>query len=305
LPLRDGASQFTFRLAGAASGDRQTADARYVSADYFRALRIPVLRGTTPVIDAPITFGAAADRFEGQRPIAVSASAGERFWPGEDAIGKVIDGGWFEAIVVGVVGDVRQVGLAESPGPTLYFADGPQINATVVVRTAGDPGLLAGPIRAAIREIDPNQSIRSVVALRDVMADSVASDRFFTLLYVAFGALGLTLAAVGVYGVVSYSVGMRTREIGVLVAVGADPAAILKGVVERGMRPVFAGVALGSPAALLLARVIEHQLYGIGANDPSSFFVAPAVLLSVAALACYVPARAAARIDPVIALRSE
>ena len=308
LPLRDGASRFAFRRSDgsdAAGGERLVADARNVSADYFRALRIPVLRGTTPVRDAPITFGAQSDRFEGQRPIAVSVSAAERFWPGEDAVGKVIDGGWFEAVVVGVVGDVRQVGLAESPGPTLYFADGPQINATVVVRSTGDPALLAGPIRGAIRELDPNQSIRSIALLRDVMADSIANDRFFTLLYLGFGALALTLAVVGVYGVVSYSVGLRTRELAVRAAVGASPAAILRSVFAGGLRPVLAGIALGSLAALALARTIEQQLYGIDAHDPWSFAVAPAILVAATLLACYAPARTAARTDPTVALRSE
>ena len=307
LPLRDGASRFTFRVMGDRdpNGRSETADARNVSADYFQALGIPVLRGATPLTDPPITFGAQADRFEGQRPIAVSASAAERFWPGEDAIGKVIDGGWFEAVVVGVVGDVRHVGLAESPGPTLYFADGPQINATAIIRSEGDPALLTGPVRAAIRELDPNQSIRSMVTFRDLMADSIASDRFFTLLYVAFGALALTLAAVGVYGVVHYTVGQRTREIGLRIAIGASPGAVLKTVFARAMRPVVAGVVLGSLSAAMLARGIQQQLYGVDAYDPWSFLVAPIVLFAAAMLACYAPARTAARVNPVVALRSE
>ena len=308
LPLRDAATPFEFQLvdaSGRAADDRQRADTRSVNPDYFEAMGIPLLRGTTLTADARFTFGAQRDSVDGPRPLVVSASAAQRFWPGEDPIGKTIRGGFFDARVVGVVGDVRQIGLAQAAVPTFYMPETPQITATLIVRAAGDPQLLVAPIRDAIRDFDRDQPIRSIATLRDVAADSIASDRFFTLLYVAFGGLALTLAAVGVYGVVAYSVGLRTQEIGLRVAVGARAGDILRGVVGSGMRPVVAGVAAGVGLAMLLAKLIERQLYGVSASDPATFLGAPGVLIAIALLACYLPARRAAKIDPVVALRTE
>jgi ABC-type antimicrobial peptide transport system permease subunit len=185
------------------------------------------------------------------------------------------------------------------------MAETPQAVATLIVRTSGDPALLAGPVRDAIRSLDVDQSVRTIDTLADIRADSIATDRFFTFLYVTFGSVALVLAAVGVYGVVAYSVGLRTQEIGVRVAVGARDADILRAVIGRGLAPVIAGAALGCAAALALTRLIAHQLYSIGATDPATFVAAPSLLVAVAALACYVPARRATKVDPIAALRSE
>jgi predicted permease len=307
LPLRDRPFSFEFRRAdgsGGPNGQPLRSAQRNVSPEYFRAMGIPLLEGATLGDDPPLTFGAQRDSFAGPRPLVVSASAAAKFWPGEDPIGKVVAGSWYECVVVGVVGDVREA-LAQEAAPMLYMAETPQTVQTLIVRTTGDPALLAGPIRELIRGLDVDQSVRTIDTLNDVRAESIASDRFFTFLYVTFGALALALAAVGVYGVVAYSVGLRTQEIGVRIAVGARAADILGGVIGQGLAPVLGGAALGSAAALVLARLIAHQLYSIGAADPVTFVAAPGVLVAVALVACYVPARRATKIDPVAALRSE
>src|SRR6185369_10822982 len=259
--------------------------------------------GTTLGEDAHLTFGETRDSFDGPRPVVVSESAARAFWPGEDAVGKTIAGGFFQAVVVGVVGDVRAARLAESPAPMFYMPEVLGIVATLVVRTSGDPALMAGAVRGAIREIDPQQSIRGMTTLHDVTAGSIANDRFFALLYTTFGSLALALAAVGEYGVVAYAVGLRWQEIGVRIAVGARDVDIARSVIGGGMRPVLTGVAMGAALALPLAQLIARQLYGVGANDLATFVTAPLVLIGAALLACYLPARRAARTDPIAALR--
>ena len=164
---------------------------------------------------------------------------------------------------------------------------------------------LAGPIRQVIRELDPNQPIRSIATLRGVMSESIARDRFFTVLFGMFAGLALVLAAVGVYGVVAYSVGQRTQEIGVRMALGAWAIDVLRMVLTEGMFLVFGGIALGALSALLLTRALQSQLYGVSAQDPIAFVIAPTILAGVTLLACYVPARRATRIDPMTALRND
>jgi ABC-type antimicrobial peptide transport system permease subunit len=165
--------------------------------------------------------------------------------------------------------------------------------------------LLAAPIRAAVREIDPNQPIRRIATLEDVMSDAIARDRFFTLLFGLFGGLALALAAIGVYGVLAYSVGQRTREIGVRLALGAQPTDVRRMIVREGMALVGAGVVLGALASLGLTRALASQLHGIGARDPLTFVAAPAVLVMIALAACYLPARRATRIDAFEALKMQ
>ena len=181
----------------------------------------------------------------------------------------------------------------------------PRGQATLAVRATGDSLGLAGPIRQIIHEVDPNQSIRSVATLGGVMAESIARDRFFTFLFGAFGALALGLAAVGIYGVLTYAVSQRTQEIGVRMALGARGTDVVRMMVGKGMLLVGAGAALGTGAALLLSRVLESRLYGISATDPLAFIAALGFFATVALLASYLPARRASRVDPMVALRTE
>ncbi|HVL67997.1 MAG TPA: ABC transporter permease [Vicinamibacterales bacterium] len=270
-----------------------------VSPGYLRTMGIPLLRGEP----LPESWPQGAPY-----PFLVSEAAARRFWPGEDPVGQIVRANYGgRAIVVGVVGDVRQNGLTEEPPPVVYFnhRTAPRTLTTVVVRTSGDPMLLAEPIRTAVREIDPNQPIRRIATLGSIMSESIARDRFFTLLFGLFGGLALALAAVGVYGVLAYSVGQRTQEIGVRMALGAQAGDVLRMVLREGMLLVGAGVVAGASAAVLFTRVLQNQLHGISTTDPLTFAAAPAVLLAVALVACYLPARRATRVEAVRALRAD
>ncbi len=191
--------------------------------------------------------------------------------------------------------------------PTIYIPAmvSPGILWTLVVRTSGDPSALAGPVRDVIRNLDRKQPILAVATANDVISESIAQDRFFTLLFLLFGGLALGLAAIGVYGVLAYSVGQRIPEIGVRMALGAGTGDVLRMVVGGGMQLVVTGVAIGALSSLLLTRALESQLYGVSTTDPLAFVVALVVLTAVALLACYLPARRATQIDPVTALRAE
>jgi predicted permease len=302
FPLRDERNVFAYARTdgrGPADGSPLRADTRYINPDYIKAMGIALKRGEP--LPPQRTKGAPA-------PMLLSESAARRFFPGEEAVGQPMKASWGTSLlVVGVVADVRQSGLDEEPMPSVYLlqSTAPRLMATVVVRTQGDPLALAGPVRQVIRELDPNQPIRSVSTLRGVMSESVARDRFFTLLFGMFGGLALVLAAVGVYGVVAYAVGQRTKEIGMRIALGARSADVLRMVVKEGMMPVLVGIVIGGAASLLLTRALQTQLYGISTKDPVAFLIAPAVLLTAALLACYIPARRATRIDPMMALRNE
>jgi predicted permease len=270
-----------------------------VSPGYIGAMGIPLMRGEP----LPERWAEGAPF-----PFLVSEAAARRFWPGQDPLGQIVRANYGgRAVVVGIVGDVRQHGLGEEPPPVVYFNQrtAPRIVTTIVARAAGDPLLLVEPIRASIREIDSNQPIRSISTLDRVMAESIARDRFFTLLFGLFGLLALVLAAVGVYGVLAYSVGQRTREIGVRIALGAQVRDVLRMVLREGMLLVCAGVALGGLASLAVTRALASQLHGVSATDPFTFAVAPAVLVIVALAACYLPARRATRVEAVTALRAE
>lgn len=289
--------------SGAEGGGPLQVDNCLVSTGYLRTMKVPLLRGA-PLPDRR-TPGTPV-------PFLVNETAARRFWPGQDPVGQIVRGNYGapttrEAVVVGVVGDVHQLGLTEEPPPVAYFHHRTSARSvtTVVARTAGDPLVLTEPIRQIVRELDPNQPIRSIAALSEVMSESIARDRFFTILFGVFGALALVLAGVGVYGVLAYSVSQRTQEMGVRMALGARAADVLRIVIGGAMWPVSAGVILGALASLLFTRVLTSQLYGVSATDSVAFVTAPAVLMAVALLACYIPARRATRIDPITALRDE
>lgn len=301
FPLHPGAFSLEYtRADGEAAADEAGvhADTRYVDPGYLRTMGIPLLRGehlpTTLADGAPV-------------PVLMSESAARRLWPNQDPLGRMINVPWGQSEVVGIVGDVRQIGLAEAPQPAVYFPQliAPRLMATLVVRTAGDPAALAAPIRGLIKEVDPNQPIRSILPLEEVMAESIARERFFTLLFAVFGGLALALAAVGIYGVLAYSVRQRTQEIGVRIALGAGAGDVLRMITGAGMKVVGLGVLIGTAAALGLTRVLASQLYGVGATDPLAFAGAIAFLGAVALLAMYIPARRAMRVPPMTALRPE
>ena len=313
FPLRhEGGPKVEFHRAdgtGVSDGSPLQADLRYVSPDYFRAMGIPLLRGE------PLPVHRRADERDLWRrasgtpePILVSETTARRYWPGEDPVGQRVNFiGFTEATIIGIVGDVRRHELAEEPTPAVYFRQviAPRSFVTFAVRAEGDSRTLAGPIRQIVHEVGPNQSIRSIATLGDVISDSIARDRFFTVLFAVFGGLALVLAAVGIYGVLAYTVSQRTQEIGLRMALGARPTDVLRLTVGKGMLPVGVGLALGTGAALLLSRVLESQLYGISTTDPTVIVAALGFFATIALLASYLPARRASRVDPMVALRTE
>ena len=284
------------------------ADTRFVHPDYFRAMRIPLRRGE-PLPNRLQPLERREDVHGGPPPLPalISEGAARSWWPNRDPIGRILVAPWGRLIVKGIVGDVRQRKLAEDPVPAIYLPQmvAPRLLTTLAVRAAADPRELVGPIRQVIHQLDPDQPIRRIETMSDVISDSIARDRFFTLIFVGFGVLALLLAVVGVYGVLTYSVGQRTKEIGVRMALGARAGDVLRLVVGGAMWLVFGGIALGGLASLWLANLLRSQLYGISTADPLAFGAALCALAGAAILACYVPARKAARIDPIAALHHE
>jgi predicted permease len=299
LPLAGAGEPFEFTRTDHPAGETTLRmDARFVSRGYFAAMGVP-LRAGELFDDEP------AGEYP---PIVLSEAAARRLWPEGDAVGRLVQAFWGgDALVVAVVGDVRQMELASEPEPAVYLpqAIAPRSFTNLVVRTEGDPLPLARTIRAIILEGDPNQPIRSIMTLGEILSESLARDRFFTLLFGIFGALALLLAAIGIYGVLAYSVGQRTREFGVRMALGARAADVLRMVIASGLGLVATGIVLGLLAAFALARLMAGLLYGVTTTDPVTFAAVPVLLAAVALLASYIPARRATRVDPMRALRSE
>ncbi|HKC85992.1 MAG TPA: FtsX-like permease family protein, partial [Blastocatellia bacterium] len=209
--------------------------------------------------------------------------------------------------IVGVVSDVRHEGLEKEPQPEMYVPDrqSPDSEMNLVIRAVVDPSSLAAAVRGAVSAIDPDQPVANIKPMSRLLADSVARPRFNYLLLTVFAAVAMILTITGVYGVMSYAVARRTREMGIRLALGARGQDVLKLVIGQGMKPVIAGVALGLAGAYALTRVMATLLFDVSATDPSVFIGVAALLATVALLACYLPARRATKIDPVIALRRD
>jgi predicted permease len=283
-------------------GREPEADNRMATPDYFRSMGIPLVRGRVFT---------AADGPDAPHVAIIGASFAARYWKDEDPVGRRLNLGdaehpdWFE--IVGVVGTVHSFGLEEKAHDDLYrpFAQVwfPLISFTV--KTSADPAQITAAAKAAIWKLDPTQPFYKVIAMEDLSAESVALRRVSTLLLAAFSAIALILAAVGIYGVLSYSVAQRTHEIGIRSALGASPGNILRLVLGEGARIAAAGTGLGLAAALALSQLLGSLLYGVSARDPLTFAAVAALSSAVALAACYVPARRATRVDPLVALRHE
>jgi predicted permease len=306
LPLERGGNQYMF-IEGQTNG--ASVDYRSVTPDYFRALGVPVGQGRVFT---------DADQQGGDPVAVVNASFARLYLSGRDAVGRTVtmnDRKEVARRIVGVVGDVKsEIGTPVPPTVFLPSAQTPAgysrlfgvwFPTHVLVRAAGDPSALAAAVKNAIHDTDPRVPVGRVRGLADVLTQSVAFQRFQMLLLSAFAALALVLAAVGLYGVMSYVVTQRAHEIGVRVALGAVPADVLGMVLGRGLVLAAAGAVLGLGGAAALTRLLRSQLYGIQAADPATFAEVTALLVLVALAACIVPAWRAARVDPVVALRSE
>jgi len=240
----------------------------------------------------------------------INETFARRLFPGEDPIGKRVHvsmGPLAFREVVGIVADTKQYGL-DHDGSSQFYEPYGQLafsSLTLVVRTAGDPAALTTALRGAVRAIDPDVPVERVRRLDDLVAESLATERFSALLLGAFAASALFVAMIGLYGVMAYTVGQRTLEIGIRMAHGARPARVLGLVLGEGLGLTAAGIGLGLAAALAGGRLISSQLFGVTTTDPLAFTLGPAALLVVAAAACAVPAWRAARVDPIVALRAE
>jgi putative ABC transport system permease protein len=284
-----------------ADGVPPTTQVNFVSEGFFGTMGMPVLRGRdfTP-----------ADR-AGSAPVAlVGEELARRAWPGRSPIGerlRVLGPPEFVATVVGVVGNVRQFTVSEPPTPQLYLAkaQNPGIFSSVVARTDGDPDALGDALLGAIWSVDPDQPVWKIRSMESLVARDLAPQRFTAVLCGSFAALALLLAMVGVYGVMSYAVAQRTREIGIRMALGAGRSEVERMVLWRGLRIIAVATVLGLAAAYGAARLIASQLFGVPPTDPVTFAAVPFGLAAVAMVACWLPARRAARVDPVVALQAE
>jgi putative ABC transport system permease protein len=306
LPLLGG-WQSSFRLEGRPEplpGQLPSADIARVMPDYFRAMGVRVREGRV------FTERDTADL----TPVAIVDETFVRsHYPGESALGKRLRFGalddakarWIE--IVGVVAHVKNYGVDEDSRVEVYlpYEQSPVSGVTLVVRSEGDPAAMAAPLRAAVRAVDPELPLYAVRTLPELVSDRTAQRRLAVMLISVFATVALLLAAVGIYGVMSYAVAQRTQEIGIRMALGAEREEILRMVLRHGTLMAVSGVALGLLASFVLARLITSLLFQTSAADPPTFSVVPLVLIAVAVLACYVPARRATRVDPLVALRSQ
>ncbi len=270
-----------------------------ISSDYFRTMGVPLIGGR---------YFTDADREGSPGVIILTESFARRYFPGENCLGRRIMN-WLQKndwlTIVGVVGDVRSGEEGASPAMYLPYLQVGSPHMTFLVRTAGNPMLWAGPVRRVVASVDKDQPIHDLASLDELRAGSLTSRRVNLLLLAAFAALGLILAAVGIYGVVAYSVSQRTHEIGVRVALGAERGDVLKIVVGQGLRAVLIGTGIGVAVSIGLTRFLQTMLFGVKPTDPVTLVTVSLVLLAVAWLACYIPARRATKVDPIVALRYE
>ena len=292
----------SFTIYGRPEGaDEGNAQVRSVTPGYMETLRIPLRAGR--LVEARDSENAA-------RVAIISEAAARRFWPGENPIGKQLRLHVNESVraprdIIGIVGDVRTRGLELDPVPVVYVphAQYGAESMTIVARTSGDPMPALPQLKSILKITAPGVALSRARTLEDAVAANVAEPRFRTLLLAIFAIVSVALAAVGLYGVVAFSVSQRRAELGLRIALGADPASVLRLVLREGMTPVAAGILIGLSGAALLARVMKTLLFDVDTLDPLTFGAVALTLTVVAFVACYVPARRATTVDPATALR--
>jgi putative ABC transport system permease protein len=304
IPLAGDRSTSGLTIEGrpAAPGEQREVHFRVVTPGYFRTMRIPLSAGREMT---------GQDGQKTERVALVNQTMARKYWPGDDAIGKRIKLGpnanspWVS--IVGVVGDVRNFGLENEALPEAYvpILQSPSSRMRLVVKTAVEPLSLVSTVKEAVRSLDRDIPFSQVATMEQLLAKSVAQRRLNLSLLGVFAVIALVLAASGIYGVMNYAVSMRTREIGVRLALGAQSSDILRLVVEQGMRLALAGVGFGIISSLALTRLMTTLLYGISAADPLTFIAVTALLVIVTLVACWIPARRATKVDPMAALRFE
>ena len=321
-PLSPGDNWCAFAIEGRPDppkGDQQQAATRAVSNDYFRTLQIPLRKGRF-FNEADARIALPLIRWYDQQPypehfnepqaapaVMINETMARIYWPNEDPLGhrlRIIASPWMT--VIGVVGDVHHTGLNTRPNPEVYLShlQEPSGSLAVMVRTAGDPKQLAAAARGQVRALDKDLPV-VLTTMDQVFADSVAGQRFNTLLLGIFAALALVLAMIGVFGVINYSISQRTHEIGIRLALGAQRRDVFQLVIGQGLVLALLGVAIGSAGAFALTRLIAGLLYGVSPTDAATFVAVSVLVTMVALLACYLPARRATKVDPLVALRYE
>ena len=306
LPITDGFINLAFDIPGTpppSAGTSRTASFVSASPDYFRVMGIPLLAGRL--------FN-EHDGLKAPRITVISQAFARMHFPNQDPLGRHLSFGFpFENVgdreIVGVVGDVRDVSLGQAPAPMMYvpFAQAPFWGGNLIVKSSLEPASVAGAIRYQVHQIDKDLPVTDIALLPDALGASMAQPRFRTLLLGLFAAMALTLAAVGIFGVISYSVSRRTNEIGVRVAMGAQSSDVLRQVLGEGARLAIAGLAVGLAASLIATRFMSTLLFGVKSFDPLTFGAVALILTGVTLAACYFPARRATRVDPILALRYE
>jgi putative ABC transport system permease protein len=308
-PIVDQNVNLTFEIVGnplssASASSSRRADWASVSPDYFRVMGIPLLAGR--LFDPH-------DVASEPRVSIISKTMARLYFPVENPIGKQItfaflrSNGEIAHEIVGIVDDVRDVALGQNPGPMMYvpFAQAPLWGANLVVRSSLSTASVGGAIRQEVQNIDKDVPVTDIEKMPDLINASIAQSRFRTFLLGLFAAMALVLAATGIFGVISYSVSRRTNEIGIRIALGASRRTILGLILRETLGLTLAGLAVGLPCALVASHLARHLLFNVSANDPATLAAVALCLAGVAALAGYIPARRAMRVDPLVALRCE
>jgi len=306
IPLGGDVDRYGFHVEGKIHANPEldeSAERFCVSPGYLDAMHIRLLRGRDI---------SESDTATAQQTILISDTAARRMWPGEDPMGKRaklggVDLPWWT--VAGVVADVHHSGLDIAPAMQFYVPHAqwpfPDSDMTFTIRTAGPPGTLAPAVQKAIHSLDPTQPLSRVMPLEDYVGLSVQGRRFASILLAAFAAIALLLSALGIYGVTAYGVAQRTREIGIRMALGAQQREVFALLLRQSVVLIASGVALGVAASAALTRFLATMLFDVRPTDPATFLSVVFLLVGVAALACWIPARRAMRLDPVAALRYE
>jgi len=311
MPLSNIMMRTTAHIVGTPAerpAERKATDVAMVTPGYFSTMGISLVSGRD-----------FTDRDGSGAPVVaiVNQEFAKRYFPNENPVGKRIELGWEQDTaatggnmtlggeIVGVVGDVKRRGLSDEVYPETYasYMQPTFSSFSVVVRSTADPATVMAAIRSQVRELDRDLPLTDLRQLAEVVSASVSRPRFYTMILGVFAAIALVLAAVGIYGVISYAVSMRTRELGIRIALGATGRQVSRLVLRQGVSLAFAGVVVGGVGAFWLSRLLTKLLFGVSASDPLTFFGVAALLTGIAALACYVPARRAARVDPVLAMR--
>jgi putative ABC transport system permease protein len=305
IPLAGGGSTQPFSIEGRPTGtiaEQPMAQTRYISPDYFKAIGIPLRQGR---------FFSDQDRDNSVPVIIISEAMARRFWPGENPIGKRLTPSFHSKEgareIVGVVGDVKARGLDSDASTMMYlpYKQAPRPFMSFVVRTSSNPESLVQPVSRAIYSIDKEQALTDVQTMDQVLMQSLSDRRFNMTLLLTFAGVALVLAAVGVYGVMNYTVTLRRRELGIRMALGAKASDVLRLVLRQGLTLTLIGVGAGLISAYALTRLMASLLYGVTATDYLTFASVSAVLIVVGLVASFVPARRATKVDPTIALRTE